>query len=463
MNRSRLTPIPRDPRSSCRRALAASLAVALLGVAFATQAAEAVNYRGTLLDAGKPAEGIFDMQLRFHDADTEGNALSEPVWLSAVEVRNGRFEIPLDLPPGASLQPQVWVEALIRTEDGAMHHLQGRQQVKGGEAMCWDVTGNDTNAGTLGLNDSQADDLLSIRSGDQYVYLRGAGGFEQQFSSALGPQSAAFNVSSARGENSFTAGKGETVNTHSYSFAFADGQAGTFSTSAADQFAIRARNGVGINAAPPDLNVELTVTATEGAGNLPDIWLRPNPAVTSNTAGIMLTAGDATSLGPIPFNNAGFYIDNRSASGNNFFRRMALEPGGAVIIRSSTSDANVGVTVAAGSGSWSSLSDRSMKTAIVPADVVSILDRVVSMPMSTWSYIAQGEGVRHIGPMAQDFAASFGFGENNTTISNIDADGVALAAIQGLNAKLEAENAELHQRLAAIEATLQVLQPADAH
>jgi trimeric autotransporter adhesin len=72
--------------------------------------------------------------------------------------------------------------------------------------------------------------------------------------------------------------------------------------------------------------------------------------------------------------------------------------------------------------------------------------------MITWSYIAQRRGVRHIGPMAQDFAAAFAVGENDTTINSIDADGVALAAIQGLNAKLERENAELRAALAQLRA-----------
>ena len=39
--------------------------------------------------------------------------------------------------------------------------------------------------------------------------------------------------------------------------------------------------------------------------------------------------------------------------------------------------------------------------------------------------------------MAQDFHAAFGVGENDTTISTIDEGGVALAAIQGMNEKLE--------------------------
>jgi hypothetical protein len=40
--------------------------------------------------------------------------------------------------------------------------------------------------------------------------------------------------------------------------------------------------------------------------------------------------------------------------------------------------------------------------------------------------------------MAQDFKAAFGVGETDTGITTVDADGVALAAIQGLNAKLDA-------------------------
>ncbi|RME90510.1 MAG: hypothetical protein D6766_13150, partial [Verrucomicrobia bacterium] len=39
--------------------------------------------------------------------------------------------------------------------------------------------------------------------------------------------------------------------------------------------------------------------------------------------------------------------------------------------------------------------------------------------------------------MAQDFHAAFGLGTDDRHIATVDADGVALAAIQGLNQKLE--------------------------
>ncbi len=63
--------------------------------------------------------------------------------------------------------------------------------------------------------------------------------------------------------------------------------------------------------------------------------------------------------------------------------------------------------------------------------------------MTEWSYIAQGSDIRHMGPMAQDFADAFGLGEDRRHISTVDADGVALAAIKGLNAKVESQQHQI--------------------
>ena len=66
--------------------------------------------------------------------------------------------------------------------------------------------------------------------------------------------------------------------------------------------------------------------------------------------------------------------------------------------------------------------------------------------------------VPHIGPVAQDFKAAFYPGRDDKSITTLEFDGVALAAIQGLNQKLmeelkhrDTENAELKQRLEALE------------
>jgi hypothetical protein len=124
----------------------------------------------------------------------------------------------------------------------------------------------------------------------------------------------------------------------------------------------------------------------------------------------------------------------------------------------SNTNASTGVSLAAGGGSWTSMSDRNSKENFTPVDPLTVLDKVSALPVSTWNYKSQDTTVRHIGPMAQDFKAAFAVGESDTGITTIDADGVALAAIQGLNrklearsAKLEAENAELKQRLERLE------------
>jgi hypothetical protein len=95
-------------------------------------------------------------------------------------------------------------------------------------------------------------------------------------------------------------------------------------------------------------------------------------------------------------------------------------------------------------------SDRNRKTNINEVDAKEILARVADLPVSTWSYIGN-ETVTHMGPMAQDFRAAFGLGTSDTTIGTIDRDGVALAAIKGLNQRLNEKEAELADKDATIQ------------
>jgi trimeric autotransporter adhesin len=90
---------------------------------------------------------------------------------------------------------------------------------------------------------------------------------------------------------------------------------------------------------------------------------------------------------------------------------------------------------------------------ISPADA---LTKVTALPISEWNFKTD-TGTTHIGPMAQDFHGAFQVGMDDKHISMVDADGVALAAIQGLNQKLqqkETEITELKERLEKIEALL---------
>jgi hypothetical protein len=116
-------------------------------------------------------------------------------------------------------------------------------------------------------------------------------------------------------------------------------------------------------------------------------------------------------------------------------------------------------------------SDRHAKQGFATINGRNVLAKLAALPIATWSY-TNSPGIRHLGPVAQDFKAAFGLGEDDKHIATVDADGVALAAIQGLNQKLEKELRErdaeigrlnhelrnvrenLEQRLAAVEAEL---------
>ena len=116
------------------------------------------------------------------------------------------------------------------------------------------------------------------------------------------------------------------------------------------------------------------------------------------------------------------------------------------------SGATSGAALYSGSGSWNNLSDRNLKANFRPVDPLSILNQVAAVPVQTWNYTTQNESIRHIGPMAQDFSAAFNVGENNTTISTVDAQGVAFAAIQGLYQVAQAKDAQIDQQQTQISA-----------
>lgn len=110
------------------------------------------------------------------------------------------------------------------------------------------------------------------------------------------------------------------------------------------------------------------------------------------------------------------------------------------------------VYIKAGDAAWSVTSDRNAKTSIEPVNPKEVLAKVLDMPVSTWRYKSQDEKYRHMGAMAQDFYAAFGLGDSDKSISTVDADGVALAAIQGLNARLAEQEAKAAAQLEALRA-----------
>jgi hypothetical protein len=107
-------------------------------------------------------------------------------------------------------------------------------------------------------------------------------------------------------------------------------------------------------------------------------------------------------------------------------------------------------------------SDRFTKREIVPVEPKEVLAKLAKLPISTWNRETDLPSVRHMGPMAQDFAAIFGLGEDDRHIATLDMAGVSIAAIQALNAAMDErdgevaalrrENADLGERIKALEA-----------
>jgi len=138
-------------------------------------------------------------------------------------------------------------------------------------------------------------------------------------------------------------------------------------------------------------------------------------------------------------NAANFVIDEQGHAGTE----LVFTPAGSMTI----------------SGTLTQGSSRDIKTDFAALDPKEVLSRVSALPVSQWSYKTE-DGVRHVGPMAEDFHQAFGLGADDKHIAPGDQAGVALAAVQGLNQVVQEKDkeiAELKSRLEALEKVVQSL------
>jgi trimeric autotransporter adhesin len=252
---------------------------------------------------------------------------------------------------------------------------------------------------------------------------------------------------------------------HNGSFVWADVGSNGFASTTANQFNVRATGGARF------------VTATDGAGT-------PTRTVSINNNGT-LDFGSVTRQNINLWGGGTYGIGVQS--GTQYFRTDANAPigvtsgfswhlggvhdnaanapgaGGTELMRLST----IGNLYAKGNIyalAVLNTSDRNVKSLIQSINPQAILAKVAAMPISRWVYNADEKKSWHLGPMAQDFRAAFGLGQDDKTIATVDAGGVALAAIQGLHTlvktkdakivALEKANALMQKKLAAIEKRL---------
>lgn len=141
----------------------------------------------------------------------------------------------------------------------------------------------------------------------------------------------------------------------------------------------------------------------------------------------------------------GFIFNSSTATMTLANSKLSMNSDGSTTLYSNSSLTS-GVVLPAGGGAWSSVSDRNAKENFLPVNPRDILRKVVGLPVSTWNYKTQDRSIRHIGAMAQDFFAAFNVGEDDKHIATIDPDGVALAAIQGLNEELKDRDAKIGEQ-----------------
>ena len=237
----------------------------------------------------------------------------------------------------------------------------------------------------------------------------------------------------AAGQHSFAAGKFANA-LHRGTFVWADYRTQPFSSTANDQFLIRANGGVGIGTSGPAAQLDVS---SSGGNSVPQ--MRLDQANDTDYARLRFTvAGDYNKRWDIAVQTNSFVL----YSGQFNAEMLKLD--------------SAGLTVR---GTLVSTSDRNAKENFAAVNPCEVLEKVAAMPITRWNYKGDADRL-HLGPVAQDFRAAFGLGTDDKHIATVDADGVALAAIQGLNQKLEAKDAELQslrKRLTELEKLVRTL------
>jgi trimeric autotransporter adhesin len=262
----------------------------------------------------------------------------------------------------------------------------------------------------------------------------------------------------AAGYASFAAGE-EAQALHDSSFVWGDGNGtgngtGVSASTGASQFDVYAAGGV-LLYSDTGINLAGDVSLSGGAAAYHHLSLSGGNS-TGYLYGSYPALGDGIHLGYNYYydsSGAGHVINTGGGTSriSAKYGEIVLAVGGVnaapntVRVDATTS----GVTVY---GTFNNSSDRNVKQDFSAVSPAELLTKVLQLPISEWSYKTDA-ATRHIGPMGQDFYSTFNIGTDEKHIAPIDEGGVALAAIQGLNQKLEetrAENAQLKHELADI-------------
>ena len=458
-----------------------------------------ITYQGQLRQAGEPHSGTANLEFRLYDDLTDGSQIGDAEERLNWPVEEGLFQVELDFGAGAFDGSPRFLEVsvddtvlsprqAIRPAPMALHALSGSgsgspftldpdtgkieylfdDQVIRFEPMRDSADWYASPAIAMGASGNVAGAAGAVVSGGGFDAFFNTRNLALDFAStvaggwgntALGPSSTvgggvgntAIGPSStvgggaancAGGRYSWAGGHRAKVrpatgdwelscsgltypggNGDEGTFVWADSTDENFVSTGPNQFRVRATGGAHFETGSFGLRSFSDSSSTSGAAV---------QAESTNPGGIAITGRNNSDDATMVLNNTGTGRLIRAFSGGT--QLLNLENNGNLSI----------------AGTLTQNSDRNQKEAIEPVNVDDVLDRLAGLEISSWRYLRSDNGVRHIGPMAQDFHAAFGFGISENTISAVDAQGIAFAAIQALNDQLTTANSNLQSELSSM-------------
>jgi hypothetical protein len=409
------------------------------------------THQGRLTDGGSPANGEYDFQFRLYDAVSSGSQVGSTNNRGNVTVTEGLFTVQLDFGSGAFNGDARYLEIRVRpgASTGAYTTLTPRQA----------LTPAPYALALPGLWTQQNDTSPNLIGGHPLNYVTpGVVG------ATIGGGGVSGNTNRVTDDYGTVGGgksnqAGDNVETYyaGYSATVGGGSANTASGTAAT-----VGGGAGNDARDSYATVGGGVEndASGYAATVPGGWRNIASGDYSFAAGRRARADKVGCFIWADSTDEDFYC-----SYDNQMRVRAN--GGATFLVDSTAwkwvrfkvegghliDTSTGAHLTTG-GTWVNASDRNAKENLAPVDGQEVLVRLAKVPITTWNYKAEQPTIRHMGPVAQDFYAAFGLGEDERHISTVDAEGVALAAIQALyaqNQDLAAENVALRDQIDALQ------------
>jgi len=454
----------------------------------------AFTYQGRLFIGDVPANGLYDLQFTNYDLAAGGTALGG-FNTNALPVTNGLFTVTLDFGAVFDGTPR-WLEISERTNGlGTFATLAPRQLLAAAPYATYAGTAGMVAGLTILQNDSGAPNVIAgspgnwVASGVVGASIGGGGATNYDYGNRF-PNSVSADFGTIGGgqintiqanasDATIGGGIGNEIQASAWHTTIGGGHDNTIQTAEEATIGGGEHNTIQANA----------IYATIGGGYLNTIQTNAQyatiPGGNQNSAtNYAFAAGNqAQAIHTGAFVWADSTGGSFSSTANDQF---AVRAGGGVRFVTGgaglTVDGNVGIGTttpayaldvngdinAIGSVRAKGValtSDRNAKENFTAVNAQQVLAKVAALPVTQWNFKTDSQDVRHLGPMAQDFQAAFGLdGADDKHISVVDEGGVALAAIQGLNQKLEetradnaalrADNADLRARLEKLERLL---------